>query len=64
MAKAVGTYYFGRHYRNWGIWVVVYSENGVTMADHVKDVTSYEDAVKETYHLNGWGEPKRIIRKY
>ena len=64
MTKKVGTYYFGRHYRNWGIWVVVYNENGVTMSDHVKDVTSYEDAVKTTYALNGWGEPKKIIRKY
>ncbi len=64
MAKTVGTYYFGRYYRNWGIWVVVSVENGVTMADKVKTVSSYEDAVKETYRLNGWGEPKRIIRKF
>jgi hypothetical protein len=64
MAKTIGRYYFGRHRRNWGIWVVVYNQNGVTMADHVKDVFTYEDAVKETYSLNGWGEPKRIVRKY
>jgi hypothetical protein len=38
--------------------------NGVTMSCFIKDVFSYEDAVKETYHLNGWGEPKRIVRKY
>jgi len=64
MTKTVGTYYFSRHYKNWGIWVVVSVENGVTMADHVKDVFSFEDAVKETYHLNGWGTPKRINKKY
>ena len=64
MTKTVGTYYFGRHYRNWGIWMVESISNGVTMAAFIKDVFTYEDAVKETYHLNGWGEPKRIIRKY
>lgn len=64
MAKAVGTFYFGRHYRNWGIWVVISNENGITMGEHVKDVRTYEDAVKETYSLNGWGTPKHIVRKY
>ena len=64
MAKTVGTYYFGRHYRSWGIWVVVSSINGITMGEHVKDVRTYEDAVKETYSLNGWGTPKNIVRKY
>ena len=64
MAKTVGTYYFGRHYRNWGIWVVVYSNNGSVIGEHVKDVRTYEDAVKETYRMNGWGEPKHIVRKY
>ena len=64
MAKSVGTYYFGKHYRNWGIWVVVSNVNGITMGEHVKDVTSYENAVRETYRLNGWGEPTRINKKY
>ena len=64
MAKSVGTYYFGRHRSMWGIWMVESISNGVTMAAFIKDVFSYEDAVKETYHLNGWGEPKRIIKKY
>ena len=64
MAKTVGTFYFGRHRSMWGIWMVESISNGVTMAAFVKDVFTYEDAVKETYHLNGWGEPKRIIKKY
>ena len=64
MAKTVGTYYFGRHRSQWGIWMVESISNGVTMSCFIKDVFSYEDAVKETYRLNGWGEPKRIIRKY
>ena len=64
MTKTVGTYYFGRHYRNWGIWVVIFNENGVTMGEHVKDVRTYEDAVKTTYALNGWKQPERIVKKY
>ena len=64
MIKAVGTYYFGRHRRNWGIWVITYSNNGVTMGDFVKDVFTYEDAVRTTYHLNGWALPKNIVRKF
>jgi len=38
--------------------------NGVTMSAFIKDVFTYEDAVKETYSLNGWGTPKNIVRKY
>ena len=62
MAKTVGTYYFGRHRSMWGIWVV--ESIGVTMAAFIKDVFTYEDAVRTTYALNGWGEPKRINKKY
>lgn len=64
MANKVGTYHFGRHRRAWGIWMVESIINGVTMSCFIKDVYSFEDAVKETYHLNGWGEPKNIARKY
>lgn len=64
MAKSVGTYYFGRHRSMWGIWMVESINNGVTMAAFIKNVRTYEDAVKETYALNGWGQPKRIIKKY
>ena len=64
MGKSVGTYFFGRHRGIWGIWMVESINNGVTMAAFIKDFRTYEDAVKETYHLNGWGEPKRINKKY
>ena len=64
MAKTVGTYYYGRHRSMWGIWMVESISNGVAMSAFIKDVRSYEDAVRTTYALNGWGEPKRIIRKF
>lgn len=58
--KYKGQYHFGRHYRNWGIWKCDYCENGTTSSRHIKDVMTYEEAVRETYRLNGWGEPKYI----
>ena len=64
MGKSVGTYYFGRHRSLWGIWMVESISNGVTMSAFIKNVFTYEDAVKTTYALNGWGEPKRIYKKY
>lgn len=64
MATKIGQYYFARHRSQWGIWMVESINNGVTMSTFIKDVFTFEAAVKETYSLNGWGEPKRIIRKY
>lgn len=60
MAAQIGTYFFGRHYRAWGIW----QHETSNTASHVKDVYSYEEAVKEVYRLNGWGEPKKIYKRY
>ena len=64
MAKTVGTYHFGRHRSAWGIWMVESINNGVIMSCFIKDAASYEDAVRETYHLNGRGELKNIYKKY
>ena len=62
MKEKVGRYYFGRHRRSWGIWQYdMVSETG-SSARFIKDVLSFEDAVKEIYKLNGWGEPKQIKR--
>ena len=65
MAKTVGTYYFARRRNHFSIYIVEsISSNGIEMGSFVKDVFTYEDAVKETYSLNGWGTPKNIVRKY
>ena len=64
MKAEVGKYKFGRHRNNFGIWQYDYvSETGAS-ARFIKDVFSYEEAVKEVYRLNGWGEPKQIRRSY
>ncbi len=58
--RKLGEFFFGRHYFSWGIWQVdSVSENGCS-GRFVKDVRTYEDAVKETWSLNGWGTPKYI----
>ena len=64
MTLSVGTYHFGRRYSNWGIYKVQSISNGVTMSSFVKVAFSYEEAVRETYRLNGWGTPKKIYRRY
>ena len=64
MKEKVGRYYFGRHRRSWGIWQYdMVSETGAS-ARFIKDVLSFEDAVKEIYKLNGWGEPKNIRKSF
>ena len=64
MKAQVGLYKFGRHRSLWGIWQYDHvSETGAS-ARFVKDVYSYEEAVREVYRLNGWGEPKSIKRVF
>ena len=64
MKAQVGQYTFGRHRNVWGIWQYdMVSETG-SSAVFVKDVYSYEEAVREVYRLNGWGVPKQIRRSY
>lgn len=60
MQAKVGRYYFGRHYNLWGIWQWTYVNEGKESGRHIKDVQTYEEAVREMYRLNGWGEPKYI----
>lgn len=55
MQAKVGRYFFGRHYRVWGIWQWDYVSETGSSAKHIKDVMTYEDAVREMYRLNGWG---------
>ena len=54
MKAQVGLYKFGRHYNHWGIWQYDYVSETGSSARFIKDVYSYEEAVKEVYRLNGW----------
>ena len=46
MRAQIGKYYFGRHRSNWGIWQYEFVSERGTMGRFIKDVFSYEDAVK------------------
>ena len=64
MKTQVGLYKLGRHYNHWGIWQYDHVSETGSSARFIKDVFSYEDAVKEVYRLNGWGQPKSIKRVF
>ena len=64
MKPQVGQYKFGRHRSHWAIWQYDMVTELGTSARFIKDVFSYEEAVREVYRLNGWGEPKSIRRMY
>ena len=64
MKAQVGLYKFGRHRNSWGIWQYDWVSETGSSARFIKDVCSYEEAVREVYRLNGWGEPKYIKRVY
>ena len=64
MKAEVGKYKFGRHRNLWGIWLWDSVPETGTTARFIKDVYSYEEAVREVYRLNGWGEPKYIKRVF
>lgn len=64
MTLQAGKFHFGRHRSCWGVWLCERADEKGSSSRFVKDVFSYEEAVKETYRLNGWGEPKKIWRQY
>ena len=64
MKAQVGQHKFGRHRNLWGIWKYTEASETGSNATFIKDVQTYEEAVRETYRLNGWGEPKHIYRKF
>ena len=64
MKPQTGKYFFGRRWNGWGIWQwSVVTENS-SISVFIKEVLNYEEAVREMYRLNGWGEPKNVKRAY
>ena len=66
MKAKVGLHFFGRNHGRWAVWVydTVNEETGFASANKVANCFDYTEAVKTMYHLNGWGEPKNITRKF
>ena len=64
MKLTAGTYHFRKHYSCWGIWQCELASDKHISSRFVKDCFTFEDAVRETYRLNGWGEPKKIHKSF
>ena len=62
--EEVGKYQFSKRRCYWIIWQCVNVDKTGATLTKVKDVFSYEDAVREVYRLNGWGTPKYIKRAF
>ena len=60
----VGQYKFQRKRNAWAIYQIECISNGFMSSRFVKSVPSFEVALQETYRLNGWNQPKNIVRKY
>ena len=64
MKTKLNQYHFGRHRNLWGIWQCTLLTETTSSSTFVKDVFTYEEAVKEVYRLNGWGAPNAIKRTF
>ena len=64
MKAEIGKYHFGRRFDYFTIRQWDYVGAYGTTSRRIKDVDTYAEAVRETYRLNGWGEPKSITRKF
>ena len=64
MKAKVGQYFFGREYGIFGIWVYEEVNEKGTRASKVDNACTFEEALRKTYQLNGWAQPKTITRKY
>jgi hypothetical protein len=62
MKPRVGLYHFTRNWNNtpntWTIWKYVKVQRYTASSNFVKEVDTYEEAVREVCSLNGWREPR------
>jgi hypothetical protein len=64
MKAKVGLHFFGRNHNSWAVWVYDMVNETGSSANKVAHCYTYEEALKTTYKLNGWGTPKNITRKF
>ena len=64
-AKAeIGKFYFGRYHNIWAVWVYEMVTEQGTRSSKVEACCTFEEALRKTYSLNGWKQPKYIARKF
>lgn len=64
MRAKVGLYHFCRHRGTWGIFQYTSVSETGSQSSHISNCFNFESALKETYRLNGWGEPKNITKRF
>lgn len=66
MKAKVGLHFFGRNHNSWVVWCYDYvnEKTGGASAQKIITCFTFEEALRKTYQLNGWGEPKNISRKF
>lgn len=62
MATKDGQYYYAPHRIMWGVWQHHDLGNGSGYGTFYNDYPTKEEARKEVYRLNGWGEPKNTVK--
>ena len=64
MASSTKKYFFTRFRNGYAIWTLDKEINGFRSYNKVFTHWDYETVVREMYRLNGWKQPKQVIRKF
>ncbi len=57
----VGQYFYGRHRRNYGVWVYVSVSESAASGRFVDDFPTIEEARAFVWEKNGWGKPRKAL---
>jgi hypothetical protein len=62
----VGLFFFARNRSNWSVYCydVVNEETGFSSANKIDTYFTFEEALRATYKLNGWTQPRKISRTF
>ena len=64
MKTKVGQYFFKRNHGAWSIYQWEEITESSSSARHIDTVPTFEDALAQTFALNGWPIHSKIYRKY
>lgn len=63
MKARVGLYHVSRNKGSWGVFLYTMVTETSTYSDKIEGYAEFEDAIKASYRLNGWNEPKNISKR-
>ncbi|NDW09996.1 hypothetical protein D0T56_10080 [Dysgonomonas sp. 520] len=64
MKAKVGLYHFCLKRNLWSVYQYTSVSQTSNSSSHIEDYCNYEDAVKAVYRLNGWAEPRNIVKRF